>query len=172
MLWTNLNIGCNALTSLFASLILSEENNYQAQAAVPLSMETHGGEDVAIFSKGPMAHLLHGVQEQNYIPHVMAYAACIGQNKGHCSSSNSSAPSATTVPLTLALLIVVSWLLCWNFFFCQLTHRCTYIPLSSSNWWILYNVFFFFNCQFLNDLCTTFYTLGWLLTHFEENKNK
>ncbi|KAB5537037.1 hypothetical protein PHYPO_G00114230 [Pangasianodon hypophthalmus] len=89
-----------------------QENNYQAQAAVPLSMETHGGEDVAIFSKGPMAHLLHGVQEQNYIPHVMAYAACIGQNKDHCPSGNSSAPSATTVPLTLALLIVVSWLLC------------------------------------------------------------
>ncbi|KAF4094043.1 hypothetical protein AMELA_G00008420 [Ameiurus melas] len=88
------------------------ENNYQAQAAVPLSMETHGGEDVAIFSKGPMAHLLHGVQEQNYIPHVMAYAACIGQNKDHCPSGNSAAPSATTVPLTLALLIVVSWLLC------------------------------------------------------------
>uniref|UniRef100_A0A9J8AXJ6 Alkaline phosphatase n=1 Tax=Cyprinus carpio carpio TaxID=630221 RepID=A0A9J8AXJ6_CYPCA len=56
---------------------VSTQNNYQAQAAVPLSMETHGGEDVAIFSKGPMAHLLHGVQEQHYIPHVMAYAACI-----------------------------------------------------------------------------------------------
>lgn len=95
------------------SLTLLEENNYQAQAAVPLRMETHGGEDVAVFSKGPMAHLLHGVQEQNYIPHVMAYAACIGQNKDHCLSGNSSAPSATTVPLTLALLIVVSWFLCW-----------------------------------------------------------
>lgn len=89
-----------------------QENNYQAQAAVPLRMETHGGEDVAIFSKGPMAHLLHGVQEQNYIPHVMAYAACIGQNKDHCSSGNSSAPSATIVPLTLALLIIIPLLLC------------------------------------------------------------
>ncbi|GAA6107885.1 alkaline phosphatase, tissue-nonspecific isozyme [Tachysurus ichikawai] len=89
-----------------------QENNYQAQAAVPLRMETHGGEDVAIFSKGPMAHLLHGVQEQNYIPHVMAYAGCIGLNKDHCPSGSSSAPSATTVPVTLALLIVISWLLC------------------------------------------------------------
>ncbi|TSK16213.1 Alkaline phosphatase [Bagarius yarrelli] len=89
-----------------------QENNYQAQAAVPLRMETHGGEDVAIFSKGPMAHLLHGVQEQNYIPHVMAYAACIGQNKKHCSSGNSSAPSATKASFTLALLIVIPLLLC------------------------------------------------------------
>ncbi|XP_064160776.1 alkaline phosphatase-like isoform X2 [Anguilla rostrata] len=56
------------------------QNNYQAQAAVPLRYETHGGEDVAVFARGPMAYLLHGVQEQNYIPHVMAYAACIGQN--------------------------------------------------------------------------------------------
>ncbi|XP_062821827.1 alkaline phosphatase, tissue-nonspecific isozyme [Anolis carolinensis] len=60
--------------------------NYQAQSAVPLRMETHGGEDVAVFAKGPMAHLLHGVHEQNYIPHVMAFAACIGENRDHCRS--------------------------------------------------------------------------------------
>lgn len=70
---------------------LSEGNNYQAQAAVPLNAETHGGEDVAVFAKGPLAHLLHGVHEQNYIPHVMAYAACIGQNREHCMSSSGSA---------------------------------------------------------------------------------
>ena len=62
----------------------SEHKDYQAQSAVPLRYETHGGEDVAVFTKGPMAHLLHGVHEQNYIPHVMAYAACIGQNRDHC----------------------------------------------------------------------------------------
>ncbi|KAI5093490.1 alkaline phosphatase, tissue-nonspecific isozyme isoform X2 [Silurus meridionalis] len=88
-----------------------QANNYQAQAAIPLSSETHGGEDVAVFSKGPMAHLLRGVQEQNYIPHVMAYAACIGQNKDHCTSGNSSASLATTFYLPLGLLIVASWLL-------------------------------------------------------------
>ncbi|XP_043926613.1 intestinal-type alkaline phosphatase-like [Protopterus annectens] len=54
-----------------------ENKDYMQQTAVPLDSETHGGEDVAIFSKGPMAHLLHGVQEQSYIPHVMAFAACI-----------------------------------------------------------------------------------------------
>ncbi|NXS05582.1 PPBI phosphatase, partial [Oxylabes madagascariensis] len=31
--------------------------DYQPQAAVPLDSETHGGEDVAILAKGPMAHL-------------------------------------------------------------------------------------------------------------------
>ncbi|NXI55172.1 PPBI phosphatase, partial [Chloroceryle aenea] len=51
--------------------------NYKQQTAVPLESETHGGEDVAILAKGPMAHLFHGVQEQTYVAHVMAYAACL-----------------------------------------------------------------------------------------------
>ncbi|XP_012514782.1 PREDICTED: intestinal-type alkaline phosphatase [Propithecus coquereli] len=50
---------------------------YQQQAAVPLSSETHGGEDVAVFARGPQAHLVHGVQEQSFIAHVMAFAACL-----------------------------------------------------------------------------------------------
>lgn len=85
--------------------------NYQAQSAVPLRQETHGGEDVAIFAKGPMAHLLHGVHEQNYIPHVMAYAACIGQNTNHCSSG---AQHSTVGPLpflsTLTSVLLLKFL--------------------------------------------------------------
>ncbi|XP_005996827.1 alkaline phosphatase, tissue-nonspecific isozyme [Latimeria chalumnae] len=68
--------------------------DYLQQAAVPLDSETHGGEDVAIFARGPMAHLFHGVQEQNYIAHVMAYAACIGQNLEHCAGQSSPAQVA------------------------------------------------------------------------------
>ncbi|XP_047444343.1 alkaline phosphatase-like [Mugil cephalus] len=56
---------------------ISTDNNYRQQAPVPLPSETHGIDDVAIFAKGPMSHLFHGVQEQNYIAHVMAYAACV-----------------------------------------------------------------------------------------------
>ncbi|NWZ87339.1 PPBT protein, partial [Poecile atricapillus] len=77
--------------------------DYQAQSAVPLRQETHGGEDVAVFARGPMAHLLHGVHEQNYIPHAMAYAACIGSNRGHCN--------AATRPATPLLLPFFSLLL-------------------------------------------------------------
>uniref|UniRef100_A0AAY4EXL9 alkaline phosphatase n=1 Tax=Denticeps clupeoides TaxID=299321 RepID=A0AAY4EXL9_9TELE len=51
--------------------------NETIQSAAPLDSETHGSEDVAIFAKGPMAHLFHGVQEQSYIAHAMAYAGCI-----------------------------------------------------------------------------------------------
>uniref|UniRef100_A0A8C3A3S6 Alkaline phosphatase n=1 Tax=Cyclopterus lumpus TaxID=8103 RepID=A0A8C3A3S6_CYCLU len=81
-----------------------QDSNYQAQAAVPLSMETHGGEDVAVFAKGPLAHLLHGVHEQNYIPHVMAYAACIGQNREHCFTSSGSASPEFCADLPLVVL--------------------------------------------------------------------
>ncbi|NXX41778.1 PPBT protein, partial [Tricholaema leucomelas] len=80
--------------------------NYQAQSAVPLRQETHGGEDVAVFARGPMAHLLHGVHEQNYIPHAMAYAACIGSNRGHCNAAARAAASLSPF-LTLLLLLLL-----------------------------------------------------------------
>uniref|UniRef100_A0A8C9NMM1 alkaline phosphatase n=1 Tax=Serinus canaria TaxID=9135 RepID=A0A8C9NMM1_SERCA len=51
--------------------------DYRQQAAVPLETETHSGEDVVVLAQGPMAHLFHGVQEQHYIAHAMAYAACL-----------------------------------------------------------------------------------------------
>uniref|UniRef100_A0A8C8AUQ1 Alkaline phosphatase n=1 Tax=Otus sunia TaxID=257818 RepID=A0A8C8AUQ1_9STRI len=79
--------------------------NYQAQSAVPLRQETHGGEDVAVFARGPMAHLLHGVHEQNYIPHAMAYAACIGSNRAHCNAA--ARPAATILLPFLALLFLL-----------------------------------------------------------------
>ncbi|NXA31153.1 PPBI1 phosphatase, partial [Eudromia elegans] len=60
-----------------ASLPAAEDKDYRQQAAVPLESETHGGEDVAVLAKGPMAHLFHGVQEQHYIAHVLAYASCL-----------------------------------------------------------------------------------------------
>ncbi|XP_053368943.1 intestinal-type alkaline phosphatase [Clarias gariepinus] len=56
---------------------ITGSNDYVQQSAVPLSSETHGAEDVAIFAKGPMSHLFHAVHEQSYIAHAMAYAACI-----------------------------------------------------------------------------------------------
>lgn len=44
------------------------------QALVPLPSETHGGEDVAIFARGPHAHLFQGTMEENAIYWVMARA--------------------------------------------------------------------------------------------------
>jgi alkaline phosphatase len=50
------------------------DEGFHQEALVPLAKETHSGEDVAIYAGGPMAHLFHGVQEQHYVFHVMAYA--------------------------------------------------------------------------------------------------
>lgn len=41
------------------------------EAAVPLSSETHAGEEVAIYASGPSAHLVKGTMEQNWIYYVM-----------------------------------------------------------------------------------------------------
>ncbi len=48
--------------------------DYKQQAGVPADAETHGGGDVPVYATGPMAHLLTGVFEQNYIFHVMEAA--------------------------------------------------------------------------------------------------
>lgn len=60
--------------------------DYQQVTLVPYDSATHAGEDVAIFAKGPFAHFLTGVHNQNYIPHVMAYAGCIGNGLKYCDN--------------------------------------------------------------------------------------
>ena len=50
------------------------ESDYNQIALVPRSSETHAAEDVAIYAKGPWAHLFQGTVEQNYIFHVMKQA--------------------------------------------------------------------------------------------------
>ncbi len=44
------------------------------EALVPLGSETHGGEDVAVYARGPRAHLVRGSMEENWIFHVMREA--------------------------------------------------------------------------------------------------
>ncbi len=47
---------------------------YLQEATVPLASETHAGEDVPIYARGPRAYLVHGSMEQNWIYHVMRHA--------------------------------------------------------------------------------------------------
>jgi alkaline phosphatase len=53
---------------------LTESMNFQQEATVPLSSETHAGEDVGIYAKGPNAHLFRGSLEQSMIFWIMADA--------------------------------------------------------------------------------------------------
>lgn len=52
---------------------------FHPQVTVPLSSESHGGEDVAIYATGPGSDLIRGVMEQNVIFHVMMEAAQMDQ---------------------------------------------------------------------------------------------
>ena len=36
---------------------------------------------IGIYARGPQAHLIRGVVEQNYIFHVMDYALCLSESK-------------------------------------------------------------------------------------------
>lgn len=66
------------------SAIDTEDEGFHQEALVPRGSETHSAEDVAIYAAGPGAHLVHGVQEQNVIYHVMARAARLGgKARGH-----------------------------------------------------------------------------------------
>lgn len=53
--------------------------DYKQQSLVRLSSETHSGEDVAVFARGPQAYLFQGVVEQNYLYHVMNEALTLSK---------------------------------------------------------------------------------------------
>jgi len=53
--------------------------DYKQEANIPMTSETHGGEDVAIFATGPNSHLIRGSMEQNWIFYVMADAMRLGR---------------------------------------------------------------------------------------------
>ncbi|XP_037082267.1 alkaline phosphatase-like [Pollicipes pollicipes] len=58
--------------------------HYKQVAGIYLPKETHGGEDVGIFARGPGAHLLRGSLEENVIHHVINYALCQGDYATIC----------------------------------------------------------------------------------------
>ena len=53
----------------------TNEKNFLQQAGLPLEDETHGGEDVAVYARGPGAENIHGVIEQNEIFHAIEAAS-------------------------------------------------------------------------------------------------
>ena len=52
----------------------TEAPNFLQEATVPMSTETHAGEDVPAYANGARAALFHGVREQSYIYHAMVEA--------------------------------------------------------------------------------------------------
>ncbi|XP_055914599.1 alkaline phosphatase-like [Eupeodes corollae] len=89
------------------------EKNFEYVSTFPSKIETHGGGDVAIFASGPWAHLFTGVVEQNILPHMMAYASCIGDGLTMCQTTtkekikNSGAVFQTSIILLVFCLLSI-----------------------------------------------------------------
>jgi alkaline phosphatase len=52
----------------------TEHPDYMQEAMIPLGSETHGGDDVGIWARGPGAHAVRGTMEQNALYHIMLQA--------------------------------------------------------------------------------------------------
>ena len=48
--------------------------NFLQEATVPMAAETHAGEEVPVYARGPRAFMVKGVMEQNWIYHAMRHA--------------------------------------------------------------------------------------------------
>lgn len=66
---------------------MGHHSGFTHPSQIPSSMGTHAADDVGIFARGPHSHLFSGVMQQHTIPHLMAYAACIGNGPTMCDSN-------------------------------------------------------------------------------------
>ena len=85
--------------------------NQLSIATVPLSFETHAGEDVGIYASGPFSHLFEGSYEQNNIPLLMAYAARIGhfvEGDETCLKKDKNSASNVLVSILVLSLGLIS----------------------------------------------------------------
>lgn len=101
--------GRRAAPSTISPTLSTEDKDYRQQAAVPLDLETHSGEDVVVLAQGPMAHLFHGVQEQHYIAHAIAYAACLKpyDARPRCAAPRRASGSSQRSPQPLLALLAL-----------------------------------------------------------------
>ncbi|XP_072760654.1 alkaline phosphatase [Anoplolepis gracilipes] len=79
--------------------ILREAGKDSIQTAgVPRAWATHGGEDVPVFAVGPLAStLFSGSVDQSYIPHAIAYAACLAHHASRCSRDPAGSNASDTM---------------------------------------------------------------------------
>ena len=75
----------------------TEDPDYMQESPIPFKSESHGGDDVAIFARGPGAQAFHGELEQNVIFHIIAQSAPTIRNQ-ICALGNCNADK---VPVTL-----------------------------------------------------------------------
>ncbi|KAI0990637.1 hypothetical protein GJ496_003154 [Pomphorhynchus laevis] len=65
---------------------INKSKRLKYPSALPLKTETHGGEDVPVYSDGPGSYLLSGTFEHNLIANAVAHSLCISpyDKEIHC----------------------------------------------------------------------------------------
>lgn len=53
----------------------TEAPDYEQESMMPLGSETHSGDDVAVFARGPGSDAVHGSMEQNALFHIVAQSS-------------------------------------------------------------------------------------------------
>jgi len=86
-----------------------DDQDYTFPATAPLDSETHGGDDVLVFARGPWSHLFAGTFEQNFIPHVMAFASCVGHGQTMCDLTDIESNSTGSHIDNMQLLFICSF---------------------------------------------------------------
>lgn len=81
---------------------------YSQQAAIISNEAHHGGGDVAVYAIGPHAHLFHSVHEQNYVAHVIAYAASIGEYSNSAGISHYVPDAIVLFGSLISLALIVN----------------------------------------------------------------
>ncbi|XP_049846502.1 alkaline phosphatase-like [Schistocerca gregaria] len=67
----------------------SGDRNAVHSSAVPRQWATHAGEDVPVYAAGPLAtRLFAGSVDQTYVPHAVAWAACLGRYASRCTNAS------------------------------------------------------------------------------------
>ena len=68
---------------------------------------------MAIYASGPMSHLLTGTVEQSYIPHAMAYSACIGKyyKDKQCEMDRGFVSSGSNEPIKINTISIITFFL-------------------------------------------------------------
>lgn len=113
--WANINDDTPNITSPWhdPTTLDIHSKDYMQLSHTPAGDASHGGEDVAVYASGPMAHLVHGVHEQSFVAHAMGYAACIGPYSSQChqqqqqSVKTNGAPEANFLPSAFLLVATV-----------------------------------------------------------------
>lgn len=84
----------------------TEDFEYSQQSGIHNDEGVHGGTDVYVYAKGPMAHLFHSLHEQPYIARVMAYAGGFDSHFGNVTTSSSCRFSTNLFSLIGATIFI------------------------------------------------------------------